>query len=139
MAETIPAEARAFLEELRAQSPIGYPYCVLAMANAAGELNATPKFAFEVHPDHLWFTLAASTETAPFLRERPRVAVLASDVGTIRAYRFRGDAVLVEAGPDYDRIAAATTAAGFPQPHTVLRVDVDEAARLGPGWGAPAS
>lgn len=118
----ITPEIGAFLQSVN--------LCYVATVNADGSPNLSPKASLSVwDAATLVFADMASPGTVANLHGNPAIEINVVDIFKRRGYRFRGRAIICNAGsPEFDKVAGEVRDAhgpAYPVNH-VVRIDVHE-------------
>jgi len=118
----ITPEIGAFLQSVN--------LCYVATVNADGSPNLSPKASLSVwDATTLVFADMASPQSVANLRNNPAIEINVVDIFKRRGYRFRGEAIICEAGSsEFDKVAGAvrdTHGPAYPVNH-VVRIDVQD-------------
>ena len=76
----------------------------IATADKQCEPHAAPKFFFKLEDGSIYLIDYAIAKTVDNLRINPRASMSFMDLDSLEGYRMSGPAVLVDEGPEYDKI-----------------------------------
>jgi len=107
--------------------------CYVATVNGDGTPNLSPKASlFVIDDDHIGFCNLASPQTVANIKRNPAVEVNVVDIFIRKGFRFRGTAVVLQSGPDFDLLEQRFAARAGPGYAVldVVKIAVEEALPL---------
>ena len=108
--------------------------CFVATASSDGTPRLGPKRSTRVFDDEtLIFTEGTGRGTYNNRKQNQRVAIAVVNREVLDGYRFAGTATVHESGEIYEKVAAASEAAGMPRPKAAVTVKIEEIHTLKPG------
>ena len=108
--------------------------CFVATADAAGVPNVAPKRSTRVLNDSaLIFNEGTGRNTYNNIRNGSKVSVAVVNREILDGYRFLGTPEVLTDGELYDQAAEMSLKMGFPKPHAVIVIHIDEIHSLKPG------
>ena len=108
----------------------------VATADASGLPNVAPKGSVQVLDNQtLLFADIFSNKTRTALEQNPKAALAVIDPARPEGYQFKGDAVLLNSGPIFEKVKEELKkrAPKLPEPKYVVKINVTEVYSLTPG------
>ncbi|MDR0549825.1 MAG: pyridoxamine 5'-phosphate oxidase family protein [Deltaproteobacteria bacterium] len=108
----------------------------VATANSSGLPNLAPKGTLEIVDDEtIVFADLFSLKSRTNLTVNPHIAVAVVESSPPNGYQFKGQAEMIDYGPDYEALVKklSEAAPGLPKPAYLVRMKVTEIYNLAPG------